>query len=98
MKDLTITDFQPCLHQEFVITLDDGTAYRLELIEVRDLGEAPRAEFRKPFALTLRHPDRAVYLPQRTYRLEHDQLGGMDLFIVPLGPDASGMNYEITFS
>ena len=98
MAPLTISDFLPRLHQMFEITLESGESYSLELIEVRDLGEAPSAEFRKPFALTLRNPDRTAYLPQRTYYLEHEQLGAMELFIVPLGPDASGMKYEITFN
>jgi len=98
MTPLTISDFQPCLHQMFVITLESGESYALELIEVRDLGEAPNPEFCKPFALTLRHPDRTAYLPQRTYHLEHELLGGLDLFVVPLGPDATGMRYEITFN
>lgn len=98
MSQLTIHDFLPYLHQKFVILLDSGQSYSLELIEVRDLGDAPGPEFRKPFALTLLNPDSSAYLPQRTYHLEHEHLGGMDLFIVPLGPDASGMKYEITFS
>lgn len=98
MTQLTMADFLPYLHEKFVILLENGEAYALELTAVRDLGEAPSPEFRKPFALTLRNPDRTTYLPQRIYHLEHEQLGGLDLFVVPLGPDATGMQYEITFN
>ena len=98
MNDLTADHFRPHLNQVFNIRLENGDLYSLELEEVRDLGDAPGPEFRKPFALTLRNPARNVYLPQGTYRLEHPQMGSLDLFIVPLGPDANGMRYEITFS
>jgi hypothetical protein len=40
------------------------------------------------------------YLPQGTYRFEHNGETAFDLFIVPLGPDAAGtvMRYEAAFS
>jgi hypothetical protein len=98
METRTLADFEPYRHQAFVIQLESGQPYALELVELRDLGAAPGPAFRKPFALTFRNPEKTAYLPQRTYHLEHEQLGGMDLFLVPLGPDASGMLYEITFS
>ena len=37
-------------------------------------------------------------LPQRIYRLEHAELGGLDLFLVPIGRDASGITYEAVFT
>jgi hypothetical protein len=98
MQPLNLTDFMPYLNQHFTIRLDSGDDYTLELVELRDLGAAPGPEFRKPFALTLRNPNQAAFLPQSTYHLEHELLGALDLFIVPLGPDAHGMQYEITFS
>lgn len=98
METQTLADFAPYLHDKFYIRLGNGEAYPLELVELRDLGAAPGPAFAKPFALTLRSPDPTAYLPQRTYRLEHEHLGGLDLFMVPLGPDAYGMQYEIIFS
>jgi hypothetical protein len=40
------------------------------------------------------------HLPQSTYRFEHDTLGVLDLFVVPIGPpaDGDGMLYEAVFS
>jgi hypothetical protein len=37
-------------------------------------------------------------LPQRIYRLEHDELGALDLFLVPIGRDDSGVRYEAVFT
>lgn len=52
---------------------------------------------RAPFSVFFRGPaDRP--LQQKIYRLEHDQLGTLDLFLVPLGPDAGGQRYEAVFT
>jgi hypothetical protein len=37
-------------------------------------------------------------LPQRIYHLEHPEVGGFDLFLVPVGPNAQGMQYEAVFT
>jgi hypothetical protein len=37
-------------------------------------------------------------LPQATYPVEHDELGRMEIFLVPIGPDGSGMRYEAVFA
>lgn len=97
MEPLTLASFKPFLHTVFTIQLDNGEPYALELVEVQDLGDAPGPEFRKPFSLTLRNPVKNAYLAQGTYRLEHDQMGSLELFMVPLGPDAAGMRYEVVF-
>jgi hypothetical protein len=33
-------------------------------------------------------------LPQRIYRLQQAELGTVELFIVPLGPDERGIRYQ----
>jgi hypothetical protein len=38
------------------------------------------------------------YLPQRMYRLEHEQMGEMDIFLVPVAQDQRGFRYEAVFS
>ncbi|MHC5109346.1 MAG: DUF6916 family protein [Planctomycetota bacterium] len=44
------------------------------------------------------HRPHEPMLPQQIYRIEHEILGQMDSFIVPLGPDAKGMRYEAVFN
>ena len=37
-------------------------------------------------------------LPQRIYRLEHNGLGELDIFLVPIGKDADGVSYQAMFN
>jgi len=69
----------------------------LELVQARALANpSPRAE--APFLLTLRENGASRVIPQGIFRLHHPTLGELDLFIVPIGPDRSGMCYEVTFN
>jgi hypothetical protein len=43
--------------------------------------------------LTFRGP-REPLLRQRMYPLHHPSLGKLELFLVPIGPDASGQRYQ----
>jgi hypothetical protein len=48
---------------------------------------------RVPFSL-LFHADTAGHVPQQIVTLTNDALGELELFVVPLGPDAGRMRYE----
>jgi hypothetical protein len=98
MDALSLADFIPYLNQPFHIRLTSEDTYSLELVEAAELGDATGPSFRKPFSLIFRNPDKTNYLPQRIYCLEHEKMGSLDLFIVPLGPDASGMRYQVIFN
>jgi hypothetical protein len=37
-------------------------------------------------------------LPQGSYPLGHQELDGLELFLVPIGPDSLGMRYEAAFA
>lgn len=52
---------------------------------------------RQPFSLTFLAKDPRV-LPQRIYRLEHNGLGALDIFLVPIGKNADGVSYQATFN
>jgi hypothetical protein len=39
-----------------------------------------------------------LYLQQHIYRLEHEQLGALALFLVPLGPEQGRMRYGAIFN
>jgi hypothetical protein len=54
-------------------------------------------ERRAPFSVFF-HGPAGPPLPQGIHHLEHDQLGTLDLFLVPIGPDAQGQRYEATFT
>lgn len=98
MDALSLADFAPYLKQLFHIRLGSEETYSLELVEAAELGSPPTPGLRKPFSLIFTNPDKTSYLPQRIYCLEHEKLGSLDVFIVPLGPDASGMRYQVIFN
>ncbi len=67
---------------------------------MRDLGRRtdPGGEL-STYALVFRAPPRrAAHAPQGTYRLTHAELGTLEVFLVPIGPDAGGMRYEAIFN
>jgi hypothetical protein len=67
----------------------------LELVAVEPLMPHPhRAE---PFSLTFRGPRQAA-LGQSLQRLEHPQLGVLELFLVPIGGTAATIDYEAIFN
>jgi hypothetical protein len=80
-----------------------GEALPLELVEVRratyadDPAAVGPSGRRVPFNLLFRGP-RSPYARQGTHRLEHDRMGTLEIFLVPLGPDATGMRYEAVFT
>ena len=91
-------EFRPFIHARFVIELDGAEPIALELVEVVDLGPAHASESRRPFALYFLGPVSDLYLRQATYRLEHPAGGSLELFMVPLGPQAGRMRYEVIFN
>ena len=68
----------------------------LELYEVL-LHERHAGPREQPFSVHFRG-HRQSYLPQAIYRLEHERMGTMDIFLVPIGPDEKGMRYEAVFN
>lgn len=63
-------------------------------LSVRGAGAGPR---KAPFSLLFMGPKQPV-LPQRTWALENEALGRLEIFLVPIGPDAGGMRYEAIFN
>jgi len=101
-EDLTLDSFTPLIGQPFRIVLVDGASIDAELESVREVpasGWQPQGSrsARQPFALLLLGRSQVV-LPQAIYRLQHETLGELDIFIVPVGRTREGINYEAVFS
>jgi len=92
---LDVGEFQSRLGQEFCLGLGAGAELRLELTAVRDLG---RRSDLSTYALEFRSPGERRHAPQGTYRLTHAELGTLEVFLVPIGPDTEGMRYEAVFN
>lgn len=69
----------------------------LTLTTATTWGQPFEAGARQPFTLHFLGPVEP-WLPQSMYHLEHAVIGDIDLFLVPLGPTASGMRYESVFA
>jgi hypothetical protein len=95
LESLTAADFSPFRQDSFRIRAAPAEAFEVELIEVSEAagGDSSRSSFSLVFRGGPSPP-----LPQRIYRVEHDGLGALDIFLVPLGPDAVGQRYEAVFT
>jgi hypothetical protein len=94
-EELKLQDFTPLLGQTLELSLGD-TAEKLEVKEIRPIhNPSPRAA--PPFALVLRSATQWRG-PQGIYRLHHPELGALEIFFVPIGPDAQGQCYEAVFN
>lgn len=92
---LRIENFADRVGETFRLRLDSGDGVDLELVEATGTGGTELE--RKPFSLVFRAPEGAVE-QQQIFRLEHDDLGELDLFLVPLGPGKEGMLCEAVFT
>lgn len=89
--------FAQHLNTKFYIPLDDRRV-ELELVKIiGDKSSLDKIEGVERFALYFKGPG-DFYLPQRIYRMEHDALGALDIFIVPIGIQDKHYQYEAIFS
>ena len=99
LDKLQSSDFLPYLNQQFRVHLESDEALEAELIDVSELGsETTNEEGRRwPFSVVFRVVSDLV-LSQKIYTIEHDTMGKLALFLVPIGPDKKGMRYEAVFN
>ncbi|MFY9556232.1 MAG: hypothetical protein WAV47_16085 [Blastocatellia bacterium] len=90
----TIDTFIGHVNTKFLMHYGDSQTAELELISVTDVGSSPR---QIQFSLVFLGPVNAP-IEQNTYKLDHDRLGALDLFLVPIGRDKEGVRYEAIFN
>ncbi|MDT7687353.1 MAG: hypothetical protein QOE46_112 [Acidobacteriota bacterium] len=95
---LTQEAFTQHLNTKFRVRLGEDSATVLELEEVKPFPTLPhsRSDVER-FSLYFNGPG-DIYLPQKIYRLEHEQMGELDIFLVPIEHDERGYRYEAVFS
>lgn len=98
LEELDGSDFRPYLNTTFTIQLEGLHPIPLDLVNVTETGSKPWPEARQPFTLTFLGPVSKQYLLQHIYALDHPTMGRLELFLVPLGPEAGRMRYEAVFS
>jgi hypothetical protein len=101
MKDLssvTHKDFEACLNQSFTVRSENQDGLEIELIQVKLIGDGdPEKDTRQAFSVLFRGSNDHS-LAQSVYRIENETLGELQLFLVPIGPDESGMLYDASFN
>lgn len=97
LEQLQSNDFVPYLNQMFTVRLEGMEPIELELVLVTAKGAGFRPGARQAFSLHFLGPVSSQYLLQHMYRLEHPEMGALDLFLVPLGLDEGRMRYEAIF-
>jgi uncharacterized protein DUF6916 len=98
LDKLTVGDFQGRMGETFRAETPGGVV-AFVLTEAKDLAgrSASDGSRRIPFSLVFRGP-LAPVLPQKIYALENEALGRLEIFLVPIGPDAESMRYEAIFN
>lgn len=109
LESLTAAEFRDVRGSRFRLRIESpepgpSAAFEFELADVIEAAGSPSEAFRPPFSVLFHGPIKPG-LPQGIYRLEHDQLGVLELFIVPIGPDEksgpgeqpTAMRYEAVF-
>ncbi len=101
MTDMTILDHETCgawLSQAFQLDLEGGHGVTLRLEQVNLLGgHDPERSARQPFALEFSGPMEPL-LQQQIYRLDNTEVGELELFLVPVGPQDGRQRYEAVFT
>ena len=99
---LTYADFATHVGEQFVV-MPNGEAAGLPMLlaeatENTELGgRGPEGQERLQFSLVFRGPVEPA-LPQGTFRVSHEELGDLELFLVPIGRDDGGVRYEAAFA
>jgi len=86
--------FFACLNTKFRVLNVAPEQFDLDLIEVSDSKETLR---QRAFSIVFLGPGDKL-MPQHIYRLQHEVLGEMDLFLVPVGSKEQGYEYEAVFN
>ncbi|HEX6750723.1 MAG TPA: hypothetical protein VF092_25775 [Longimicrobium sp.] len=98
LKEFTIDTFKPRVGELFRVIVDEKWEMQTRLSDVEVWGhEEAKSRPRHPFSLIFHAAPNAV-IPQAIYRVENENMDAVELFLVPIGPDAQGMRYEAVFT
>lgn len=86
--------FAKHLKTKFQVQLDAANSVELQLIEVSELKSYERQE---EFWILFLGPNES-FLGQGTRLMQHDEMGQLELFLVPTKQDDQGFYYEAVFN
>jgi hypothetical protein len=91
LESLTVADFEALRGDRFRIAPGDSAPFEVDLVEVTEIARVPGG--RAPFSLEFQGGPNPS-LPQRIYRVQHEALGAIEIFLVPIASD----RYEAVFT
>ena len=95
---LTEEEFSKHVNTKFHARLDAEAEVDLELAEVKGYQhKANEQTGMERFSVFFKGPE-APRLRQKTYTLQHDQMGEFEIFLVPISPNDHGSRYEAVFN
>lgn len=94
---LSVKDFSGRVGESFRVEDGDAGHRELRLTEATSLGQAPAPGARAPFSIMFSGPVKEL-MPQSVHRLVHDDLGSLEIFLVPLQPQGGSARYQAIFS
>jgi len=99
---LKLEAFQPHVGETFQLEFADGQTLDFELQSATPLTDhgslgSPDSGYRTPFSLLLMGPE-GLDLPQSTYHFAHDELGSIDIFLVPIERSGNRLTYQAIFN
>jgi hypothetical protein len=99
LRTVRLADFARWVGTEFRVADEPNLGVVLELVAAEPVPSRASAPRQEPFSLIFRGPEDRR-LDQRIQALEHDELGQLGLFLVPIGPGANcrGLNYQSIFN
>lgn len=92
-----LSTFEPCIDDAFRLEFVDHPPVDLTLVEAAPGPWQREDGGRVAFRLEFTGPPEPL-LEQRTYRMQHDELGTIEIFIVPIGRDEKAATYEAIFT
>jgi hypothetical protein len=98
LNTFSVTTFQPHVGQTFRLRLAESASVDLTLVEASPLGtDADTRRLRAPFRLIFRGSmGRAPR--QAIYTIEHETLPPIEVFLVTISADATGVYLEAIFT
>jgi hypothetical protein len=94
---LTAVDFQSHVGEDFFIHFTGEVTSTAQLDKVVDLPAYNNRE-RKPFSVLFQTTQKNHHYQQAIYTIEQPCLGTMEIFLVPVGRNEKGVQYEAVFS
>jgi len=93
-EQLTIEAFQKNFHSKFRVVRPGAPQVMLDLVDIKiELCPPPQEQFSVFFTAPA-----ACGLGQGNFRMQHEQMGEFDLFIVPIGTDGQEIRYQAVFN